>query len=57
MFRYSINGHFLDRLPIPEDDEITSQLVTVQEYILYGTFKGFLYVTEIHGYVSWYSDC
>ncbi|XP_067931880.1 neurobeachin-like protein 1 [Watersipora subatra] len=51
LVRYSINGHFLDRLPIgtaEDNHQITTQLLTLEDYLIYGTSKGDLYVREIH---------
>lgn len=51
LLRYSINGHFLDRLKL-DKQVISTPLVTAHEYLIYGTTTedqcGNLYVREIH---------
>ncbi|XP_067949895.1 neurobeachin-like protein 1 [Watersipora subatra] len=51
LWRYSINGQLLDQLQIgtPNDPyQITTQLLPLQDYLLYGTSQGNLYVRKIH---------
>lgn len=60
LLRYSINGQFLDRLKLAVDDNqhtISTQLVTAQDYLIYGTLEGKLYIREIHRYEPHNVNC
>ena len=47
MLRYSLNGFMLDHKTIGANHTIT-QMAAAQDYLVYGTMEGKLYLLEIH---------